>query len=73
MFASFSEAECPGDKVFTRCGSACPRTCDNRDELTFCTLQCVGEQLPIAIACLHTYIEHPCMYDAGMNIYIPPL
>jgi hypothetical protein len=41
------EAECPGDKVFTRCGSACPRTCDNKDELTFCTLQCVeGCQCP---------------------------
>ena len=32
---------CPGDKVFTTCGTACPRTCENKNEIIPCTLQCV--------------------------------
>ncbi|XP_064401886.1 von Willebrand factor-like isoform X3 [Halichondria panicea] len=35
------EQQCPEGKVYQECGSACPKTCDNKDELTFCTLQCV--------------------------------
>ncbi len=39
------EQQCPEGKVFQECGTACPKTCDNKDEPTFCTKQCVqGEQ-----------------------------
>ncbi len=40
------EQQCPEGKVYQECGTACPKTCDNKDELTFCTRQCVqGEHL----------------------------
>ncbi|XP_036331825.1 chymotrypsin inhibitor-like [Rhagoletis pomonella] len=32
---------CPLDQEFTRCGSACPPTCDDRGEPRICTLQCI--------------------------------
>ena len=33
--------ECPAGKVFLDCGTACPTTCENKDDLQSCTLQCV--------------------------------
>ena len=33
--------QCPGDKVFTTCGSACPRTCSNLGNDSACILLCV--------------------------------
>ena len=32
---------CTDGKVFASCGTACPTTCDNKDEIIPCTLQCV--------------------------------
>ncbi len=44
------EQQCPEGKVFQECGTACPKTCDNKDELTFCTKQCVqGEQTRLVL------------------------
>ena len=37
---SVTDKECPKGKVFHECGSACPKTCENKNPL-FCTLQCV--------------------------------
>ena len=34
--------ECPEGMVYKECGTACPTTCDNKDELTICTFQCVA-------------------------------
>ena len=33
--------DCTGGKEWQECGTACPLTCDNYDELQICTLQCV--------------------------------
>lgn len=33
---------CPGGKVFLRCGSACPLTCDSPEEIFECTANCVS-------------------------------
>ena len=36
------EEVCPMGMVYNECGTACPTTCDNKDELVRpCTLQCV--------------------------------
>ena len=36
------EEECPEGMVYRECGTACPTTCDNKDDvLRPCTLQCV--------------------------------
>lgn len=32
---------CPSGKFFRDCGTACPTTCDNKDQLVSCTLQCI--------------------------------
>ena len=49
---------CPGDKVFTTCGTACPQTCENKDEIIPCTLQCVpGECVPGDFYVLCTCID----------------
>ena len=38
------DPRCPGDRVYTNCGTDCPFTCANKDELILCTLRCrVGE------------------------------
>ena len=34
-------SDCPGDLVWSDCGSACPQTCDNYDEMTTCIDMCV--------------------------------
>ena len=37
------DQECPVGMVYEECGTACPTTCDNKDELVRpCTLQCVA-------------------------------
>ena len=41
MCSLYPDPMCPADKVFTMCGSACPETCENKDEIIPCTLQCV--------------------------------
>ena len=57
VLVSFTEVQCPGDKVFTSCGTACPRTCENKDELIFCTLQCVRKHSKyIRISCIHMFV-----------------
>ena len=57
VLVSFTEVQCPGDKVFTSCGTACPRTCENKDELIFCTLQCVRKHSNyICISCIHMFV-----------------
>ena len=33
---------CQAGRVFNQCGTACPLTCDNRDNPPFCTRQCVA-------------------------------
>ena len=37
-----SYLECPEGKVFMECGTAYPLTCDNKHDVTVCTLQCVA-------------------------------
>ena len=32
--------DCPGDKEFQECGSACPTTCDNKDIFVACVTDC---------------------------------
>uniref|UniRef100_H2Z9C0 VWFD domain-containing protein n=1 Tax=Ciona savignyi TaxID=51511 RepID=H2Z9C0_CIOSA len=32
---------CPNGMVHSECGSACPRTCKNKDQALFCTRECV--------------------------------
>lgn len=57
VLVPFTEVQCPGDKVFTSCGTACPRTCENKDELIFCTLQCVRKHSNyIHISCIHMFV-----------------
>ena len=34
--------QCPEGMVYKECGTACPTTCDNKDELVICTQQCVS-------------------------------
>ncbi|XP_063962432.1 zonadhesin-like isoform X2 [Lytechinus pictus] len=36
-----STAGCGANEVFDNCGTACPKTCDNRNELIPCTKNCV--------------------------------
>eukprot|EP00567_Pseudictyota_dubia_P013048 CAMPEP_0197431832 /NCGR_PEP_ID=MMETSP1175-20131217/2_1 /TAXON_ID=1003142 /ORGANISM="Triceratium dubium, Strain CCMP147" /LENGTH=62 /DNA_ID=CAMNT_0042959793 /DNA_START=113 /DNA_END=298 /DNA_ORIENTATION=- len=31
--------ECPANEEYTECGTACPATCRNKDELVICTMQ----------------------------------
>ena len=33
---------CPAGMVYNQCGTACPLTCDNRDNPPACTRQCVA-------------------------------
>ena len=33
--------QCPEGKVYSTCGTACPRTCDNLGQIIPCTRQCV--------------------------------
>ena len=42
--------ECPEGKVFTECGTACPLTCENKDDVIACTLQCVAGKSCVYIA-----------------------
>eukprot|EP00567_Pseudictyota_dubia_P015119 CAMPEP_0197435122 /NCGR_PEP_ID=MMETSP1175-20131217/2760_1 /TAXON_ID=1003142 /ORGANISM="Triceratium dubium, Strain CCMP147" /LENGTH=198 /DNA_ID=CAMNT_0042964069 /DNA_START=54 /DNA_END=651 /DNA_ORIENTATION=+ len=34
-------SECPDNEAFEECGTACPATCSNKDEVQKCTKQCV--------------------------------
>ncbi len=36
----FSEKTCEMGKVFEECGSTCPKTCTNRNQDTYCQLDC---------------------------------
>ena len=36
------EHKCPGEHVYTECGSACPRTCQNKDDQILCIELCRG-------------------------------
>ena len=36
-----TEPECPEGKVYQDCGTSCPKTCDNKNESSFCITQCV--------------------------------
>ena len=36
------EQECPEGMVYKECGTACPTTCDNKDEVIICTEECVA-------------------------------
>ena len=36
------DQECPEGKIYNECGTACPVTCENKDDFTFCTHQCVA-------------------------------
>ena len=40
-----TEEECPEGMVYQKCGTACPTTCDNKDEEIICTKQCVHGEL----------------------------
>ena len=40
--------ECPEGMVYKECGTACPTTCDNKDELTICTFQCVAGETKVS-------------------------
>ena len=45
------EEECPEGMVYQECGTACPTTCDNKDDLIICTSQCVpGTMLWLSIS-----------------------
>ena len=33
--------ECPEGKIYKECGTACPLTCENKDDDIICTKQCV--------------------------------
>ena len=35
------DQDCPVGMVYNVCGTACPTTCDNKDEVVPCTKQCV--------------------------------
>ena len=40
--------ECPEGKVYRQCGTACPLTCENKDDDVIpCTLQCVPGKKPM--------------------------
>uniref|UniRef100_H2Z9B9 VWFD domain-containing protein n=1 Tax=Ciona savignyi TaxID=51511 RepID=H2Z9B9_CIOSA len=39
--AQFCPKSCPNGMVHSECGSACPRTCKNKDQALFCTRECV--------------------------------
>ena len=39
--SSEEEEECPEGKIYRECGTRCPLTCENKDDVTICTPQCV--------------------------------
>ena len=39
------EEECPEGMVYRECGTGCPLTCDNKDDVIICSLQCVPGEL----------------------------
>ena len=46
------EQECPEGMVYQECGTACPTTCDNKDDLLQpCTLECVQGTCITKICC----------------------
>ena len=60
---SATDPRCRGDRVYTECGTACPATCDNKDDLLICTLQCVvGEDLTAVHIHVHVHIHDIHMY-----------
>ena len=40
-----TEQACPEGKVYQQCGTACPLTCENKDDDIICTKQCVQGRL----------------------------
>ena len=34
--------ECPEGMVYQECGTACPLTCENKDDVIICSTQCVA-------------------------------
>nr|XP_054765345.1 zonadhesin-like [Lytechinus pictus] len=62
------ESECPSttgcgaNEVFDNCGTACPKTCDNRNELIPCTKNCV-----VGCFCEEGYVREsvngPCILE----------
>ena len=36
------EHKCPGEHVYAECGSACPLTCQNKDDQILCIELCKG-------------------------------
>ena len=51
--------ECPEGKVYNECGTACPLTCDNKDDDIICTKQCVAGE-----------IASQCCLSNNMNLII---
>ena len=56
------EFECPNGKEYQECGTSCPTTCKNKDEIRICTFECVqgkphnyyhNTYLAIAVVYLH--------------------
>ena len=43
------EHKCPGERVYTECGSACPITCQNKDEIFGCPAVCEGEHTHVTV------------------------
>ena len=43
------DQECPEGKVYNECGTACPLTCDNKDDVIICTKQCVPGEIDTII------------------------
>ena len=44
------EFDCPNGKEYQECGTSCPATCKNKDEIRICTTECVQGK-PHLITC----------------------
>ena len=40
VLVATEQPECPKGKIFNNCGTACPKTCEDKNP-SFCTFQCV--------------------------------
>ena len=49
------DPRCPGDRVYTGCGTLCPTTCDNKDILRSCPAVCIVGECFISIQ-VHVYM-----------------
>ena len=77
MYLFTTETHCPGDRVYTTCGSACPQTCDNKDELIVCPAICLGKypRLRMTRNVIHACMLHltklkPLLYHVYVHVYI---